>query len=122
MSFELKPDEALRKGIRRIVRKQMDAALEHLTGLHRGSRDEAVHEARKCFKKIRAVLRIVRPVIGEKRYRKENTCLRDAGRPLTEVRDARILIETVDKLVEHYEEHMVGRSCSPRRYQASRHR
>jgi phosphoribosyl-ATP pyrophosphohydrolase len=50
MSFELKPAESLRKGIRRIVRKQMDEALEHLTGPHKGSRDAAVHEARKCFK------------------------------------------------------------------------
>src|SRR5262249_40911667 len=69
-----------------------------------------VHEVRKSLKKIRAVLRLVRPVIGEKFYRRENTCFRDAGRPLTEVRDARILIETLDKLVEHFQEHVVGRS------------
>jgi CHAD domain-containing protein len=56
------------------------------------------------------VLRLVRPVIGEKCYRRENTCFRDAGRPLTEVRDARILIETLDKLVEHFQEHIAGRS------------
>src|SRR5262245_49805079 len=110
MSFELRPDESLRKGIRRIVRKQMEAALEQLTGPHKGSRDEAVHEARKCFKKIRAVLRLVRPVIGEKNYHEENTCFRDAGRPLTEVRDAKIFIETLDQLTEHYKEHIVGRS------------
>jgi CHAD domain-containing protein len=110
MSFELKPDESLRKGIRRIVRKQMDQALEYLTGPHKGSRDEAVHEARKCFKKIRAVLRLVRPAIGEQRYRKENICFRDAGRPLTEVRDAKIFIETLDQLAEHFKEHVVGRS------------
>src|SRR5262249_40401169 len=63
MSFELRPDESLRKNIRRIARKQMDDALEMLTAAHPGSRDEAVHEARKCFKKVRAVLRLVRPVI-----------------------------------------------------------
>ncbi len=110
MSFELKPDESLRKGIRRIARKQMDDALGELTGAHEGSRDEAVHEARKGFKRIRAVLRLVRPVIGEKTYRGENTCFRDAGRPLTEVRDARILIETVDSLAEHFREHVSGRT------------
>src|SRR5262245_33321317 len=110
MSLELKPAESLRKGVRRIVREQMDDALERLTGPHKGSRDEAVHEARKCFKKIRAVLRLVRPVIGEKRYREENTCFRDAGRPLTEVRDAKIFIETLDRLAEHFKEHIVGRS------------
>jgi CHAD domain-containing protein len=116
MSFELKPAESLRKGVRRIVRKQMDEALEHLTGPHKGSRDEAVHEARKCFKKIRAVLRLVRPVIGEKSYRNENTCFRDAGRPLSEVHDAKILIETLDQLAEHFKEHLVSRSFGDARH------
>jgi CHAD domain-containing protein len=110
MSFELKPDESLRKGVRRIARTQMDDALERLTGEHRGSRDEAVHEARKHFKKVRAVLRLARPVIGEATYRTENTCFRDAGRPLTEVRDARILIDTLGQLAEHFREHLAGRS------------
>jgi CHAD domain-containing protein len=110
MSFQLQPEEPLRKSLRRIVRKQMDAVLEELTAAHKGPRDEVVHEARKSLKKIRAVLRLVRPVIGEKCYRRENTCFRDAGRPLTEVRDARILIETLDKLVEHFQEHIAGRS------------
>src|SRR5215475_1314183 len=102
MSQELKPDQSLRKNIRRIVRKQMDEALEYLTEPHRGSRDEAVHEARKCFKKIRAVLRVVKPAIARKDHRRENVCFRDAGRPLTEVRDAKIVVETLDKLAEHF--------------------
>jgi CHAD domain-containing protein len=88
----------------------MDGILEELTAAPKGPRDEAVHEARKSLKKVRAVLRLVRPVTDEKRYRRENACFRDAGRPLTEVRDARILIETFDKLVEHFQEHIAGRS------------
>ena len=39
---------------------------------------------RKCFKKVRAVLRLIRPETGEKTYRAENTCFRDAARPLTD--------------------------------------
>jgi CHAD domain-containing protein len=110
MSFQLRPEEALRKSLRRIVRHQMDTVLEELTAARKSSRDEVVHEARRALKKIRAVLRLVRPVIGEKLYRRENTCFRDAGRPLTEARDARILIETLDKLVAHFQEHIAGRS------------
>src|SRR5262249_21269392 len=105
MSFELKPGESPRKGVRRIVRKQGEDALEVLTGSHNGSRDEAVHEARKSFKKVCAVLRLVRPVIGEAVFRAENACFRDAARPLTEVRDAKILVETLDGLTEHFQEH-----------------
>jgi hypothetical protein len=96
--------------MRRIVRNRIDTILEELTAASKGPRDEVVHEVRKSLKKIRAVLRLVRPVIGEKVYRRENTCFRDAARPLTEVRDARILIETLDKLVEHFQEHIAGRS------------
>jgi CHAD domain-containing protein len=110
MSFQLRSEESLRKSLRRIVRNRMDAILEELTAASKGPRDEVVHEVRKSLKKIRAVLRFVRPVMGEKVYRRENTCFRDAARPLTEVRDARILIETLDKLVEHFQEHIVGRA------------
>jgi CHAD domain-containing protein len=101
---------ALRKNLRRIATKETDDALEQLTAGHQGSGDEAVHEARKSFKKIRAVLRLVRPKIGEGAYRRENLCFRDAGRPLTEVRDAKILIESLSGLVEHFKEHVSGRS------------
>jgi CHAD domain-containing protein len=110
MSFELRSDESLRKGVRRIVRKQLENALELLTGKDEEPHDEVVHDARKCFKKVRAVLRLVRPVIGAQTYRTENTCFRDAARPLTEVRDARILVETLDGLVEHFKEHIAGRA------------
>ena len=72
MSFEMNPEESLRKNVRRIARNQMEGASKHLSGPYKGSRDEAVHEARKRFKKIRAVLRLVRPVIDEKGYREEN--------------------------------------------------
>jgi CHAD domain-containing protein len=53
---------------------------------------------------------LVRPVIGEKTYRAENICFCDAARPLTEVRDARIFIETLDRLIEHFQEHIAGRA------------
>jgi CHAD domain-containing protein len=110
MAFELKPDEKLRRGIRRIARNQLDKALELLTGEESASRDEAVHEVRKSLKKVRAVLRLVRAAIGESNYRAENTCFRDAARPLTTVRDAKILIETFDNLLEHFHGHVAGRS------------
>jgi CHAD domain-containing protein len=65
---------------------------------------------RKSLKKVRAVLRLVRPEIGEAAYRAENICFRDTARPLTEVRDAKILVETLDHLTGHFKEHVAGRS------------
>jgi CHAD domain-containing protein len=110
MSFQLRPDEPLRKGLRRVARKQMNKALEELAAPPGGSRDKAVHEARKSFKKVRALLRLARPVIGRKTYCAENACFRDAGRPLTEVRDAKVLVQTWDKLAKHFKGHVGGRS------------
>src|SRR5947209_6922314 len=109
MSFELKQEQSVGKNIRRIVRKQLDGASDALTEKQKGSRDDVVHEARKHFKKVRAVLRFVRPDIGEKAYRAENALFRDAARPLSEVRDAKIFIETVDALAEHFKEQIAGR-------------
>lgn len=102
MSFQLKARESLSDGIRRNVRNQIEKALEHLgakAAPHQESaQTETIGEVRKCFKRIRAALRVVREALGDERYHEENWCFRDAARPLTQVRDAGILVETVDKL------------------------
>ncbi len=103
MSFELKTGESVGEGVVRNVRHQIEKALEHLGAAAdphaRGaSETEAVGEVRKCFKRIRAALRLVRQQLGDDRYHEENYCFRDAARPLTQVRDAGILLETVEKL------------------------
>jgi CHAD domain-containing protein len=100
MAFQLKSDESVRKGVKRLVRKQIDSALEGLQG--GDDCDPIVHDARKRFKKVRALLRLVRDELGEKVYRQQNTGFRDAARPLTEVRDAKVLIEALDKLTAHF--------------------
>ena len=91
MAFAVRPEESLRKGIRRIARREMEEIRAHVTKTANGSRDAAVHEARKCCKKLRALLRLVRPAISARTYRDENTAFRDAARPLTAVRDAKVL-------------------------------
>src|SRR5205807_1138854 len=60
------------------------------------------HDARKRFKKIRAALRLWRDALRPKDYRRENLCFRDAARPLTEVRDAAVLLEALDGLARAY--------------------
>jgi CHAD domain-containing protein len=81
----------------------VEAALAHVVDVAASehsddAESEAVHEVRKCFKKARAALRLARDDLGEEVYRRENSCFRDAARPLTEVRDAEVLIETWDAL------------------------
>lgn len=101
MSFRLQTSESLPAGIKRIATEQIDRALTQLTEAPEG-KDEAVHDARKRFKKVRAVLRLVRGEIGQDVYKKENICYRDAGRRLSNVRDSVVMIETLDELTEYF--------------------
>jgi CHAD domain-containing protein len=93
----------VRDGIKRNVTHQIEKALKHLgpgKNAHdrNASGDEAdPNEVRKCFKKVRAALRLVREDLGDELYREENLCFRDAARLVREVRDAKMLVETVDK-------------------------
>jgi CHAD domain-containing protein len=95
MAFAVKRSQSVPSNIKRIVRRETERALADLRA---PADDETIHEARKRFKKVRAVLRLVRAELGEKTYGRENTCFRDAGRPLTEMRDAKALLETLDDL------------------------
>jgi len=54
------------------------------------------------MKKLRSALRLVRPVIGEAVYRRENERFRDAGRSLSATRDAKVLAQTIDALAERF--------------------
>jgi CHAD domain-containing protein len=115
MAFHLKQDESVRKGIRRIARKEIDKAHEGLTGQVTSSADETVHDARKRFKRLRAVVRLVRAEVGRRECRRENLRFRDAARPLSEVRDAHALCEALDKLTERFAQEAPPETWQPLR-------
>ena len=60
-------------------------------------RDEAVHDARKSLKKVRAVLRLMFKEMGPVASA-ENALFRDLARKLSALRDAAVLLETLDSL------------------------
>lgn len=106
MSYRLKQNEKLSNGIKRIATEQIDYAIDQLTGETQNSQDEAIHNARKSFKKLRAVIRLVRDSLGASAYEQENECFRDAGRLLSDVRDAQVYVETLDKLTDYYQDYL----------------
>jgi CHAD domain-containing protein len=108
LAFCFRVDDSIAKGTKRIARTQMDRALEQLTLQTQAPQEEAVHDARKRFKRIRALLRLVRESIGKRRYKKENACFRDAGRPLAEVRDSRVLVTAFEDLVRCFVDQVPG--------------
>ncbi len=99
MEYRLKRGESAPEGVRRMAAEQLDKALEHLA-CQEEKRDKHIHEARKATKRLRALVRLVRRELGDEVYALENQCYRGAGQRLSELRDATVLVETLDRLVE----------------------
>ncbi|MEB3210546.1 MAG: CHAD domain-containing protein [Leptolyngbyaceae bacterium] len=116
MSYRFNDQEMIPVGIKRITDEQIDSAIYKLTRSIRANRANAIHDARKHFKKLRALVRLVRDEVGHDAYKRENVCFRDAGRKLSDVRDAEVRVETFDTLVAHYQE-----SIDPELFQGIRH-
>ena len=95
MSYRLSFDAPLADTLRATAVERFDHAIAALGGEDRA---EGVHEVRKDLKKARSLLRLVRPGIETRTYRRENGGLRDIARGVSGVRDADVLVETVDKL------------------------
>jgi CHAD domain-containing protein len=99
MAFRLQNRAPADDGLRRVVRKEFRKARLPLSGRPEGA--EAVHEARKSVKKIRAVLRLLRSDLGP-HYRTENRKLRSAAHCLSPLRDADAMVETLRALRSRY--------------------
>jgi CHAD domain len=102
MGYRLRTDEEAANGVRRVARGQLDLAADQLAGKGEGDLDTAVHESRKAFKRLRALVRVARDALGDEAYRRENVAFRDAGRRLSATRDAAVMVETLDDLTERY--------------------
>ncbi len=66
-----------------------------------GKRDKYVHEARKCMKRLRGLMRLVRTDLGADNYLRENATFRDAANLISGLRDAAVRVHTLDKLIEY---------------------
>jgi CHAD domain-containing protein len=100
----LSKDKPAGKSIHRYLRKRVDAAREVIQ--HARLSDRHVHGARKELKKARAALRLLRPALKNTEYRLENAALRDAAKPLSAVRDAKVLQDTLRLLAKVFREPM----------------
>jgi CHAD domain-containing protein len=100
VASKLKRSETGTRGAQRIVRRRIKSALQRLG--RKTPTDRSVHAARKELKKARATLRLLRDALGKTAYKRENAALRDAARPLSEVRDGRVLLDTLSSLGKYY--------------------
>ena len=116
MAYRLIRGEGVPAGVRRLAREQLQAAVAHLLS-PTGPRDEQIHEARKCMKRLRALARLVRTELGRETFRRENACFRGVAAQLSAVRDAAALVETFDDLTA-----WLGKRVPPDRFAAVRGR
>ena len=99
MAYAFDVDETVAEGVRRIADDQVDKAVSALERAGAGDDlEEAVHDCRKRAKKLRGLIRLVRPALGDA-YGAANGSFRDAGRELSGLRDAHAMLATFDELV-----------------------
>jgi CHAD domain-containing protein len=99
MAFAFAHGEPVGEAIQRILIEQIDRAIAQLADPKRKLATR-IHDVRKRFKEIRAVLRLVRKPLGHN-FASENIWFRDAGRELGSLRDADALVEAAIKLREN---------------------
>lgn len=96
MTFRLEhPEEPLDDNVRAAAKAEFDRAMGEVSEagfeIH-----ETVRNVRRRLKRVRAILRLIRPVFPE--YASENAQLRDIGAEVSDLRDAAALVETIDSL------------------------
>ena len=98
MAYRFKHEESFGDGLHRIGAEQFK---QISGGLETAPVPAAVHAVRKCIKRLRALLQLVRPGIGEAGFKRENVRLRDAARLLSGARDRTVLASTIVWLEQH---------------------
>jgi CHAD domain-containing protein len=101
MAFRILEAEGVPDGIRRIAGEQIDAAIAEICDPSLPEH-EKIHQVRKRCKKLRAVLRLIRPWLGEV-YARENAYFRDAARALSPLRDAQSVLDAYDALMARFD-------------------
>ena len=111
MAYRFERDfSTIQDGIRQLAVELIDDAIDCADGKCRDVH-ETVHSLRKSCKKLRGLIRLVRPVFDD--YQAENAAFRDAARDFSYSRDCGVLIETYDGLLESYQEQVDRTKFAP---------
>lgn len=109
MSFTLHAHESPADGLVRIFLAQLEHARECMADDGRLT-DREIHNARKAIKRARATLRLLRPALDRAVFKETNLALREIARPLTQVRDATVLLDSIQALRNHFSDAAKGLS------------
>lgn len=96
MAFRLKLQEDLAEGVRRVALEQVEIAEQKLAAVD--GAPTAIHDVRRCLKRLRALSRLLRPALADAVYAREAKRLAGIGRLLSEERDLQVMRETLARL------------------------
>lgn len=96
--FRIKPSYRLDLEVERVVTGRLTAIVDMLEDLG-VDRDRKVHECRKHLKRLRSLLRLIRPALPSADFKLEDRCFRNAGRLLSEARSTAVLLKCFDQLL-----------------------
>jgi CHAD domain-containing protein len=120
MSYQLEIAEPIDVGVRRIATELIDDAIARVEAPDR-DRHDAVHEVRKNCKKLRGLLRLIRPR-APKLYKAENKHFRDAAASLSGIRDAEAALESYDALLDAFDGEVDRQGLAPLRRALTLHK
>lgn len=100
MAYCLQPGESIDAAVCRIAHEQFVSAMRRLTA-DGSDRDDDIHSARKSMKRMRGLIRLVRPSLGKELYAHENDAYREAAGRISGLRDATVLISTLESVHEN---------------------
>jgi CHAD domain-containing protein len=101
VAYQFKGRRAVAKQLARVVAREFDKALKEVGGSQIADRTEAVHEARKSVKKIRAVVRLLQRDLGRD-FRIRNRQLRTIAHQLSSLRDVDATVEMMESVRDRY--------------------
>jgi CHAD domain-containing protein len=97
MAYQFRIDEPFGRGLRRIARQQL-RRIDHLIADNPGA--NAIHDARKGLKRLRALLVLAQPILGKSAWKKEDHRYRNIARGLSAARDRDVLLNLTNRLAK----------------------
>jgi CHAD domain-containing protein len=95
MAYRFRPGQPISQNAREAGTEQIDRVLTQFSS---GGKGNAVHESRKAIKRLRALLRLIKPGMTKAAFRRDEARLKEIARLLSGVRDMQAMIETAAKL------------------------
>jgi CHAD domain-containing protein len=97
LSFKLDPARPVSEAIQHAACSEVEAAYGAVAAPR--DRHKGVHDARKCLKRLRSLLVLIRPGLPDPVFADLNRKLRTIAKGLAPARDANALFEALEKLV-----------------------